>query len=1588
MQVLHAIWDMERLHLWAESSALPLTVSPRRGRPPKKAKPKAHPFSLPGNVLRDLIVDIFRKTPSETVTGTFLLPSTKKGPLPSPWLIREEDCISVKPESLSAWNIETLAFAPHHAFDLLLGLPAHPPHGIAFGETLEFLIEAAIFSLELIAREQFMPAIKGNAAVWKAVISGEYVERVQTLADAMPPACRAFAPRDGDGSDAAAQSQSQSPTQSPPPPRDLIMSFLDSTVDAFVRRSLESTSLLPPRRGRHPAVTPLPQQFLTALSSGDGALDAPAESLDAFSDEIGGWLSGLKPSAPDVLFRTCFRLDSPPERSDDLGGAEEGTRGGNGEEGARKRAANRDYDIWSVRFFLQATDDPSLLIPAETVWKTRSKTLTFLRRKFKNPQEQLLADLGRASRVFPEIEASLEDARPVGFGMSTSQAYAFLRESAPLLEQNGFGVLLPPWWEKPGARIGVKLKIKSPTPAQEGGIGSGHFSVKSIMSYDWEVAIGDKTLSEDEFVHLADLKLPLVQVRGEWVELRPEDIDSAINFFEKKERAREITLGEAMRLGLSLGGGDGADHQEGGRGLPIVGIEAEGWLEDMLSRFSGEGAEGDGDGNGAKITLISPPKTFNGTLRPYQVKGVSWLAYLSGFGFGACLADDMGLGKCTSAESLILVNGTLQRADKIWGRYAGDAMFDGEGFWAVPTEPLCTNSLNSETGKIVQSRIQKLYRQHVHTRLHKVHLEDGSHVTITYRHRLLTNKGWTNDLHEGDYVCVPAKIIWDGRPEDLDLVKFLAWQIAEGYEPTNQAMLSITQKDTGRLDDLRQIIHRVCKKYKIKINSPAIRTYAGTTPALVINSREYERFLSDKGYLWGRRSRDKNIPPFIMQSDPDSVRVFLRNYFDAEGSSVESMRSVEISTASSMLIQQLSYLLRRFGIWMRISAKKKRATNGSGIYRTYYIGTIGGNSARRFYQEIGFSIPGKQQRLRKICETANNTHVEGIPASDLVASVVEATKLPIRHFGMHNTVYDDCSQQFSRASLEKVIHAMDDVISGESEKRYRELARSKWTSQTLKAYTRLDKQLVSATKTRLQHLLDNEVYYCRIKEIEEVQYDGWVYDFEVEEHHNFIANNILCHNTIELIAFLLHVREEMGGTGKIPDPTLLICPMSVVGNWQREVERFAPHLRVMIHHGTDRLTGSDFADEAERNDLVISTYSLANRDEDILSRVFWQHIVLDEAQNIKNPGAKQTQAIKRIKAGQMIALTGTPVENRLSELWSIMEFLNSGYLGSARSFRTNFAIPIEKYRDKGRAEVLRRIIQPFVLRRMKTDPAIIQDLPEKMELKVYHNLTNEQASLYEAVVDEMLKKIDNSEGIERKGLVLATLTRLKQICNHPALFLQDGSALSGRSGKLTRIEEMIDEVLAEGDKALIFTQFAGMGAMLRHHLQERFDCEVLFLHGGTPRKQRDEMVRRFQENRDCPQLFVLSLKAGGFGLNLTAANHVFHFDRWWNPAVENQATDRAFRIGQKRNVFVHKFVCIGTLEERIDQMIEEKKELADAIVGAGEAWLTELSTSELKDIFTLSRDAACGGAGAEVGTGIETGTRTDAGTETMAGGDQ
>jgi SNF2 family DNA or RNA helicase len=467
-----------------------------------------------------------------------------------------------------------------------------------------------------------------------------------------------------------------------------------------------------------------------------------------------------------------------------------------------------------------------------------------------------------------------------------------------------------------------------------------------------------------------------------------------------------------------------------------------------------------------------------------------------------------------------------------------------------------------------------------------------------------------------------------------------------------------------------------------------------------------------------------------------------------------------------------------------------------------------------------------------------------------------------------------------------------------------------------------------------------------------------------------LADDMGLGKTIQTIALLLREKEgrtlEAGQTQrsvptKTPTPALLIAPTSVVTNWEREIGKFAPGLQTYTHRGADRLKGSAFHDAIQGQDVVLTSYPVARLDAESLQSIQWSALILDEAQNIKNPDTRQTQVIRKIEADFRIALTGTPVENRLSELWSIMHFLNPGYLGARKAFRENFALPIERYQDKAALEQLKALTAPFILRRVKTDPRVISDLPEKVETKVYVTLSEEQATLYEAVVQDVMQQVESEEGVKRRGLVLSMLMQLKQICNHPVQYLhQTGKnaadvSLDNRSGKLERLGELLEEILADGDRALIFSQFAEMGAILADYLPRAFHVPTQFLHGGTSTKARDQMVKRFQEDDNAPPVFILSLKAGGTGLNLTRANHVFHFDRWWNPAVEDQATDRAFRIGQKRNVQVHKFVTTGTLEEMIDDMIESKKGLAQAVVGSGENWLTEMSTDELRRVVSLRR---------------------------------
>jgi SNF2 family DNA or RNA helicase len=474
-----------------------------------------------------------------------------------------------------------------------------------------------------------------------------------------------------------------------------------------------------------------------------------------------------------------------------------------------------------------------------------------------------------------------------------------------------------------------------------------------------------------------------------------------------------------------------------------------------------------------------------------------------------------------------------------------------------------------------------------------------------------------------------------------------------------------------------------------------------------------------------------------------------------------------------------------------------------------------------------------------------------------------------------------------------------------------------------------------------------------------------------------LADDMGLGKTVQFIAYLLHIKENTVEDSRVP--SLLICPTSVLGNWQKELTRFAPSLNVMLHYGSRRLSGEAFIEAARQADLVLTSYAISALDQETVERITWTTLCLDEAQNIKNAQTKQSAAVRSIPARHRIALTGTPIENRLSELWSIYDFINPGYLGNARAFNNRFSNAIEKEHDEQRTSDLQKLVKPFMLRRKKKDPAIQLDLPDKNEMKTYINLTAEQGALYEQTVNHLMERMQKLEGIERKGAILATLTQLKQLCDHPMLMtkepLPDSSRtasenhidididierLINRSSKLERLLAMVKELRAEGDRCLIFTQYIGMGQILKLVLGQELQEPVLYLNGSTSKSGRDRMIEQFQSqalpSHEQPSVFILSLKAGGVGLNLTAANHVFHFDRWWNPAVENQATDRAYRMGQTRDVQVHKFIALGTLEERIDEMLDNKQQLSDNVISASEGWITELSTDALKDLFTLRRE--------------------------------
>ncbi|WTZ02081.1 DEAD/DEAH box helicase [Micromonospora sp. NBC_01392] len=1034
MLVIHGLWlPGAGLALWAEDGTLPAAAPRRPGRAPRE---RPHPFAADHATLAAALDPM----PGEPISVLLGLPTRAGSPLDSPELVRAAVGDPVRgPVTRAGWRVPALAYGPDDAYALL-----RAPRPDPVGASVRHLAELADFAADLVTRGRLLPTVLAlkegpplNAsgrdgalshhpararrrlravaeadvvtalALWRPLLTGTDAGWARDLALALPPAARAA--REGVG------------------PGELVADALDALVDAAARTALADTRL---HRGMRPG-GPVPR-WLAALTGPERAFTTEPAALATLRRELDAW----QHDAAGGAVRATFRLVEPA-----VDPVAELVEGG----------------AWRVEFGLHPTDEPGLVVDAGHIWQ---RPVPALAARGIDPQETLLAELGRASRLWPEVDAALRTAAPEGMELDAEGAHRFLREGAPVLHAAGFGVLLPSWWRRSSSRLGARLRARSRTAPGAVATAAGTLGMDALVDYRWEVALGDQPLTAEELASLADLKSPLVRLRGRWVELDPQRLEAGLRLLRS---SGELTVADLLRMGLS--------GEEGGGELPVLDVVADGALGELLA---GEAER--------RLTPADPPPGFVGTLRPYQRRGLAWLTFLQSLGLGGILADDMGLGK-----------------------------------------------------------------------------------------------------------------------------------------------------------------------------------------------------------------------------------------------------------------------------------------------------------------------------------------------------------------------------------------------------------------------------------------------------------------------------------TVQLLALLAGDPPQAG-------PTLLVCPMSLVGNWQREAATFAPDLRVHVHHGAERARGEEFSAAVQEADLVLTTYSVAARDAVDLAGVDWHRVVVDEAQAIKNAATRQAEAVRALPARHRVAVTGTPVENRLADLWSIMQFANPGLLGPAATFRKRFAEPIERHGDAEVAERLRRVTGPFVLRRLKTDPSIITDLPEKLEMEVLCNLTAEQAALYRAVVDDMMAKIESSDGIERRGLVLATMTRLKQVCNHPAQLLHDGSALAGRSGKLERLDEIVDEVLAADERALLFTQYAEFGGMLRGHLSARTGREVLFLHGGVGKAERDAMVTRFQ-SPDGPPLFVLSLKAGGTGLTLTAANHVVHVDRWWNPAVEDQATDRAFRIGQRRRVQVRKFVCAGTVEEKVAAMIADKRNLARSVVGSGEQWVTELSTETLRELFTLEAGA-------------------------------
>lgn len=570
------------------------------------------------------------------------------------------------------------------------------------------------------------------------------------------------------------------------------------------------------------------------------------------------------------------------------------------------------------------------------------------------------------------------------------------------------------------------------------------------------------------------------------------------------------------------------------------------------------------DDNGIVERLKQFPLKYEGeeiNLLPFQVEDARLIARARSILIG----HQMGCGKCSYKDTLVQLNGTLIEAQEAWSSYARKPFFDGEGWWATPSEPLFVNSLDNETGKIVRGRVTRLYRQRVREKLRRIKLDDGSQVTITQAHKLYKADEWTNELQAGDRACVPARLLHEEGEFDPELAELFGWMIGDGHENrfTSKTTMVVTQKLVCELDRIRTLIQSVSDRFHLSLNV-IVQDHDGTGRAsdVRVTNAGFRAFCESHDYPWGTLSKDRRVPRPIMQAGPGPLRKFLRAYMDADGSVPNGCRYVEFSSASQRLVKEVSVLLRRFGVWVRIRKKRARATNSPTCpYRDYWIGSFGGPSARRYLKEIGFGVDYKQAELERLCSYKTNTNTEGVSASSLVGAAFKRSGLPASHFGLDpahglSTVYLKGTQEFSRESLAVVVQCMDEVLSGSKEEEVRSGRETRWKSATLAAYAELDYGALREARDRAQRLIDQEVFYAKVVAVEEVDYDGWVYDFEIKQHHNYIAESVLCHNTV--MACVAALRSDT--------PNLVFVPSSVKCNWGREIKKWRPDL--IVKHPT------------------------------------------------------------------------------------------------------------------------------------------------------------------------------------------------------------------------------------------------------------------------------------------------------------------------------------------------------------------------------------------------------------------------------------